>query len=220
MAPIRNHTTPPADASSKPEPNTAGVVVYSARLMEMRGRLRGLMGGDLKSRAGPRIKMKWTAVEYANGVVVKGGHRLVGWPNRANEEPHDPNGPPLDPLDTIPFGNLSDIPGGQAVIQRLLDLWTSGKMYFERADEAFIDLAKRNPKAVMPGKPPVRPAPKCWGRQSRDDIGKARGRPASGINPKTGRPYRRRKDGPKTPKMILDSDIDLADEVESDIGSE
>ncbi|EIW51340.1 uncharacterized protein TRAVEDRAFT_54648 [Trametes versicolor FP-101664 SS1] len=82
-------------------------------------------------------------------------------------------------------------------------------MYFERADEAFIDLAKRNPKAVMPGKPP-----------SRDDIGKARGRPASGINPKTGRPYRRRKDGPKTPKMILDSDIDSEDEVESDIGSE
>ncbi|KAL1937033.1 hypothetical protein VTO73DRAFT_15591, partial [Trametes versicolor] len=120
MAPIRNRTTRPADASSKAEPSLAGVVVYSARLMEMRGRLRGLMGGDLKSRAGPRIKMKWTAVEYANGVVVKGGHRLVGWPNRVNEEPHDPNGPPLDPLDTIPFGNLSDIPGGQAVIQRLL----------------------------------------------------------------------------------------------------
>ncbi|EIW56703.1 uncharacterized protein TRAVEDRAFT_49522 [Trametes versicolor FP-101664 SS1] len=38
--------------------------------------------------------------------------------------------------------------------------------------------------------------------------------------PKTGRPYRRRKDGPKTPKMILDSDIDSEDEVESDIGSE
>ncbi|KAL1948144.1 hypothetical protein VTO73DRAFT_12219 [Trametes versicolor] len=180
---------------------------FSGALMEMRGRLRYMMGTDLKRRCGDdTINMKYTGVEYANGVVVRGRHRLVGWPNGDGKDDEG-----------IPFANLSDIPGGKAVMQRLLDLWASGELRFEPVDDEYIDLAKRNPKAVLPGKPLERPAPRCWSRLSRDDIGKARGRAASGINPKTGKPYRRRKDGPKTPKVILDSDIDELDEISSDV---
>lgn len=160
-----------------------------------------------RSRAGERSNnpvadMKWTGVYYANGVVIRGGQRLVGWPN--------------DEKESIPFGNLSDIPGGQPVIERLLELWEDGTIHFETADAAHIDLARRNPKAVLPGKPPPLPKPRAWGPYGRNDIGKRRRPPvvSAGVQGRK----RRRRDGAITPKLILGegSDIDETEEIDSD----
>ncbi|KAL1943274.1 hypothetical protein VTO73DRAFT_4349 [Trametes versicolor] len=181
--------------------------VFSNGLSAKRSLLRTLIQDDLRHKAGDdNITMKWVSPEYANAVVIRGAMRLVGWPNGK--------------ADGVPFGNLSDVPGGQPVMQRLLDLWASGVLRFEPADAAHIELARRNPRAVLPGTPPTLPAPRCWGRCGRNDMGRAHGRDPSGINPRTGRAYRRRRDGPKTPKIYLGSDVDEADEVDSDVGAE
>lgn len=146
----------------------------------------------------PKASMKWAPVHYALGVVYRGRYRLVGWPKKEG----------------VPFGNLSSIPGGEPVMEFLLSLWLDGTMYFAPADDDYRDLAKRNPKAVLPADPPPRKAPKCWGSCGRNDIGKGRARPVT--NPE-GKPLRRKKDGPKTPKICLDSDVEDSDEVESDV---
>ncbi|KAI0350967.1 hypothetical protein OH77DRAFT_1411925 [Trametes cingulata] len=146
----------------------------------------------------PEARMWWTAVRYAKGVVLRGRQKLVGWPTAAG----------------IPFGNLSDIEGGQPIMRYLLDHWTDGTIRFEPADERDIDLARRNPKAVLPGVPPVLRSPRRWGPYGRNDIGRARPRPVT--NPE-GRPLRRRKDGAITPKLILDSDVEDEDDVPSDV---
>lgn len=146
--------------------------------------------------------MWWVGVHYARGVVIRGGCKLVGWPTKAG----------------IPFGNLSDIPGGQPIMQYLLDRWADGTIHFEKASESDIDLARRNPKAVLPGEPPKLHDPRRCGPYGRNDIGKSRYRPVT--NP-TGKPLRRPKNGAITPKLILNSDLEDGDgdsEVESDEG--
>ncbi|KAI1792047.1 hypothetical protein LXA43DRAFT_859192, partial [Ganoderma leucocontextum] len=79
--------------------------------------------------------MRWSAKGYARHVVIRGGKMLKGWPTDAG----------------VPFGNLSDVPGGQPVMELLLALWTSGMLRFEEASEDEVDLAVSNPTAVLPG---------------------------------------------------------------------
>ena len=133
--------------------------------------------------------MGWSKKAYAFGVVVRSGHHLRSWPTYAN----------------IPFADPSAIPGGQPTMRFLLALWDVGILRFEPATAEEIDLARRNPDAVLPGAPPALPAPFCWGPFGRNDIGLGRPRPKT--NP-LGLPLRRPKNGPKTPKLLLDSDVE------------
>ncbi len=79
--------------------------------------------------------MRWSAKGYARHVVIRAGKVLRGWPTHAG----------------VPFGNLSNVPGGQPVMDLLLALWTSGMLRFEDASEDEVDLAVWNPTAVLPG---------------------------------------------------------------------
>ncbi len=138
--------------------------------------------------------MGWSVTGYACAVVVRGRLRIVGWPVWAD----------------IPFGDLSRIPGGEPVMEFLTALWDSGELRFEPADAAHIDLARRNPHEVLPGRPVKLPAPNCWGRYPRNDLKLARFRPKT--NP-LGLPLKKgRMVGAITPKLILD-EVDEADEV-------
>ncbi|KAI1781891.1 hypothetical protein LXA43DRAFT_860998, partial [Ganoderma leucocontextum] len=80
-------------------------------------------------------RMRWSVKGYARYVIIRGGKTLVGWPTQAG----------------VPFGNLSDVPGGQPVMELLLALWMSGALRFEDATEDDVDLAVSNPVAVLPG---------------------------------------------------------------------
>lgn len=141
--------------------------------------------------------MGWSEKRYALAVVVRCRQNLVGWPWYAN----------------IPFANPSDLLGGQPVLRFLLALWNAGILRFEPATDEDVDLARRNARAVLPGTPRVRPPPFCWGPFGRNDIGLSRLRPVT--NP-MGLPLRHPRDGPKTPKLILDSDVEEEDVVDSE----
>ena len=62
----------------------------------------------------PSAKMHYTADNYLEKVVMGLRTELVGWPAG------------------IPFGNVSDLKGGNAVVERLLRELRSGRMYFRR----------------------------------------------------------------------------------------
>ncbi|KAM5532944.1 hypothetical protein V8D89_013410 [Ganoderma adspersum] len=115
---------------------------HSSRLVELRSRIRKLMDQNLKDLTGNRrARMRWSAKGYARHVVIRGGKVLKGWPTYVD----------------VRFGNLSDVPGGQPVMELLLSLWTSGMLRFEEASEEEIDLAVWNPTAVLPGAPLATP---------------------------------------------------------------
>ncbi|KAI0745703.1 hypothetical protein C8Q76DRAFT_688707 [Earliella scabrosa] len=160
---------------------------FPSELARLRYTFRRVVRMVYRERTGnPKATVRWTAVGYAHGVVGRGHLMFVGWPTWAD----------------IPFGDPSSIPGGVPILQYLLDLWESGVLRFEEADADFIDLAKRNPKAVLPGRPIDLPAPRCWGPYPRDDLGLARARPVT--NPE-GRPLRKNwLVGALTPKVIDD----------------
>ncbi|KAI1783617.1 hypothetical protein LXA43DRAFT_1102335 [Ganoderma leucocontextum] len=161
---------------------------YSTGLAKLKAALRDKMTGRLRQLTGnPNAKMRWSKKGYALGVVVRGGHHLRSWPTYAN----------------IPFADPSAIPGGQPTMRFLLALWDVGILRFEPATAEDIDLACRNPDAVLPGTPPALRAPFCWGPFGRNDIGLGRLRPKT--NP-LGLSLRHPKNGPKTPKLLLDSD--------------
>ena len=147
--------------------------------------------------------LRWSVKGYALHVVYEHGQKWNSWPTFAG----------------IPFGNLSKIPGGQGPLYLLLALWNLGILRLEDASEEERELAKRNHAAVLPGRPPVLPAPRCWGPFGTDQIGRATGRKwARGTSTPERRRATREKLGPKTPKMVLDSDvedeeIDSADEM-------
>ena len=141
--------------------------------------------------------MHWSMKTYALGVVHHGRHQLAGWPWYLN----------------IPFGNLSDIPGGQQSLGTLLMLLNLGVLRFEPIDEDFADLAKRNPKAVLPGEPVTRPTPWGLGYFGTNQMGTST---KNACFNSRGQPRRRVKDGPKTPKYVVESEVEEDTEVESD----
>ncbi len=140
--------------------------------------------------------MHWTVKTYGFGIVHRGRCQLAGWPWYLN----------------IPFGNLSDVPGGQESMHILLLLLNLGVLRFESVDDDFADLAKRNPIAVLPGAPVTRPPPWCWGPFGTNQMGTSTNNACFNSR---GEPRRRAKEGPKTPKLVLDSDIEDT-EVRSD----
>ncbi|PIL24537.1 hypothetical protein GSI_14293 [Ganoderma sinense ZZ0214-1] len=134
---------------------------HSSLLVELRSRIRKLMNQNLSAyllcppgnSGSPRLaedltgnrkaRMRWSPRGYARHVIIRGGKILKGWPTYAG----------------VPFGNLSDVPGGQPVMELLLSLWTSGTLRFEDASEDEVDLAVWNPAAVLPGAPLATPKP-------------------------------------------------------------
>ncbi|KAM5538962.1 hypothetical protein V8D89_007391 [Ganoderma adspersum] len=191
MPAVREHTEPPA-ASSRTQRQ------YSNGLGRLKAEFRGRVTTRLRHVSGnSTANMGWSEKRYARGVVVRCRQNLVGWPWYAN----------------IPFANPSDLLGGQPVLRFLLALWNAGILRFEPASDEDVDLARRNARAVLPGAPRARPPPFCWGPFGRNDIGLSRFRPVT--NP-MGLPLRHPRDGPKTPKLILDSDVEEEDVVDSE----
>ncbi|KAM5542055.1 hypothetical protein V8D89_004365 [Ganoderma adspersum] len=191
MPAIRDHSPAPARMCGHER-------AYSTGLAKLKAALRDKMTGKLRQLTGnPKAKMGWSKKAYAFGVVVRARHHLRSWPTYAN----------------IPFADPSAIPGGQPTIRFLLALWDVGILRFEPATAEDIDLARRNPDAVLPGIPPVLPAPFCWGPFGRNDIGLGRLRPKT--NP-LGLPLRHPKNGPKTAKLLLDSDVEDDEIVETE----
>ncbi|KAI1782369.1 hypothetical protein LXA43DRAFT_1051502 [Ganoderma leucocontextum] len=191
MPAIRDHTEPGVDSGGTRRQ-------YSNGLAQLKAEFRGGVTTKLRLVSGkPKAKMGWSEKGYALGVVVRCKQNLLGWPWYAN----------------IPFANPSDIVGGQPVLCFLLSLWHAGILRFETASDEDIDLARRNARAVLPGAPPTRPPPFCWGPFGRNDIGLGRLRPVT--NP-LGLPLRHPRNGPKTPKLILDSDVEDSDVVDSE----
>ncbi|KAI1782085.1 hypothetical protein LXA43DRAFT_1069337 [Ganoderma leucocontextum] len=191
MPAVRDHTESRA-------PNSVEQRHYSNGLAQLKAQFRGSVTTKLRQVSGhSTANMGWSEKRYALAVVVRCGQNLVGWPWYAN----------------IPFANPSDLVGGQPVLRFLIALWNAGILRFEPATDEDIDLARRNARAVLPGAPPTRRAPFCWGPFGRNDIGLSRFRPVT--NP-LGLPLRHPRDGPKTPKLILDSDIEEEDVVDSE----
>ncbi|TBU36882.1 hypothetical protein BD309DRAFT_975054 [Dichomitus squalens] len=151
---------------------------YSGRRSYVRGDLRTHFDQELQRLSGdPKAGMFWTFEDYIESVVLKHGHKLIGWPC------------------DIPFGNLSYVHGGVDVLTRLDTLWTSGALKFIPITEDERIAASVDPYQLAP-------APKCAHRKSqggREDIGCARPRPKTN-------PYnlalRHPKNGPKTPKYV------------------
>lgn len=141
--------------------------------------------------------MRWTEKGYAFGIVCRARLKLLGWPWYLN----------------IPFANLSSIPGGNERIRFLYMMWNIGVLRFEAATDDDVDLARRNPKAVLPGSPLTRPAPLCWGSLGTNQMGRAK---PNGVALPLKRRKRGKRTGPISPKLVLDSDIDPEDEVHSD----
>ena len=150
----------------------------------------------------PGARMGYTPTRYASAVVARGHGELKHWPGPGAGD--------------IPFGDPSAIPGGIPVLEHLVDLCERGIIHFAAADAEHINLARRNPLAVLPGKP-VKPRKfQQWGRFPRNDLGRARARPVT--NP-FGLPLKKRwLVGAITPKLILDeADEEWEDEVLSEI---
>lgn len=145
--------------------------------------------------------MRWSSGGYAHGLVVRWRLRLVGWPRG------DAESGGVD----IPFADPSSIPGGQRVIGYLLELWMTGVLHFEPADEEFVMLARRRPLEVLPGKPLEDEAPR---ERVRDDIGKARPRTVTSTDRNR---LKRRMRGAISKKVIVDSDLEV-DEIRRETG--
>ncbi|KAM5532953.1 hypothetical protein V8D89_013419 [Ganoderma adspersum] len=146
-----------ADRAATTPSRTAGT--HSSRLVELRSRVRNLMDNKLSTyllsplgnsgspslaediTGNRRARMRWSAKGYARHIVIRAEKILAGWPTYAG----------------VPFGNLSDVPGGQPVMELLLSLWTSGMLRFEEASEDDVDLAVSDPTAVLPGAPLATP---------------------------------------------------------------
>ncbi|OJT09973.1 hypothetical protein TRAPUB_13545 [Trametes pubescens] len=130
----------------------------------------------------------WYVIEgYAENTVICHGVKIEGWPS------------------SIPFRNASEIPGGCAVLTKLLKLWKEKKIKFVPATALDKLNAALNPTLVAPAPGFIHRKP--YG--GRNDIGRSRYRPKTKPD---GGPLRRPKDGPKSDKVIYDSDDEGADE--------
>ena len=102
------------------------------------------------------------------------------------------------------FANPSDIPGSASVFSNLRDQLECGTMRFARTTRTDEEIRTLDETGAAPGR--VLPARAYAGR---DDIRRHRYRPVT--NP-FNRPLRRTVRGPKTPKWVLDSDIEEEEE--------
>ncbi|PIL34694.1 hypothetical protein GSI_03474 [Ganoderma sinense ZZ0214-1] len=113
-------------------------------VVELQVCIHQLMDQKSKDLTGDRReRMRWSAKGCAWNIIIRGGKILKGCPTYAG----------------VRFGNLSDVPGGQPVMELLLSLWTSGMLRFEDASEDDVDLAVSNPTAILPGAPLTTPQP-------------------------------------------------------------
>ena len=128
----------------------------------------------------PNAKMHYSVLSYCRYVYRRYLLKLIGWP------------------DDIIFTNLSGITGMERIM-RLLTLLEAGTMRFVPVSVAEANIALYNPLHAAPAAL-HRGLPEKLGR---NDIKKRRYRPVT--NP-TNRPYRRVRNGPKTPKHVEDSE--------------
>ncbi|KAI0323222.1 hypothetical protein GY45DRAFT_1216929, partial [Cubamyces sp. BRFM 1775] len=80
----------------------------------------------------PGVHLWYTPNKYARLVVLKHKWKLVNWPAH------------------IPFDDISQIKGGNRVLQTLLELWRSGTLRFEPATERDLLDAEGDPVSVHP----------------------------------------------------------------------
>lgn len=120
--------------------------------------------------------MHYTADRYLKEIVLGMRTELVGWPAG------------------IPFGNVSSLHGGNAVVECLLHDLQSGRLYFQRVSgQQARKIAK---ECITPGKSLPRPP-----RRGRSDVKVHRLRTVKmALYPLT---------GPKTPAMV-DSDSETS----------
>ncbi len=130
----------------------------------------------------PEAAMCYTIEGYAETIVCTYGLKLVGWPVKVN------------------FADLSRVGGGCKTLGNLLELWKNDTLKFEPASELERLNAALDPTSVAPAEKYVhRKEP-----GGRNDIGRARYRWKT--NPDGSKPLRRPKDGPKSDKVVVDSD--------------
>ncbi|KAI0750299.1 hypothetical protein C8Q80DRAFT_682273 [Daedaleopsis nitida] len=159
---------------------------YASDLTRMRGELRDKMTGKLRELTrDPHARMCYSVVGYGLNVVHRRRYVLRGWPWYAD----------------IAFGNLSDVVGRKGQIWLMLALWDVGILRFEPATEEEVELGKRSPREVLPGSPWMRTSFGVGPALGRDTIKKNTGKARRGP-----RGLPRRKNGPKTPKTVEDSD--------------
>ncbi|KAI9068292.1 hypothetical protein FKP32DRAFT_1587830 [Trametes sanguinea] len=196
---------PPHEPATGTDLPTPSGHLYTGRLTRLRAQLRQHIRDELRTVSGrPRAHMSWSPYRYSSRIVAGRGLTLVGWPN----DPDHPEG-------AVPFGDPSDIPGGQPVISRLLELWRSGELHFEDATPLQQQLAVRDPRAVLPGEPLMLPEHRSATSYGRNDMGKARAQP--NVVDEDGEPVERRHKrlGAMSSKLVLD-EFDAEDEVTSD----
>ena len=81
------------------------------------------------------IGMHWATNQFVNYIVRGEGHVVTGWPQ------------------SIPFGDPSYLPGGEKCLRKLLEMWKSGAVRWEKATEDELGRAVLNPVSVLPSTP-------------------------------------------------------------------
>ncbi|KAI0323215.1 hypothetical protein GY45DRAFT_1376488 [Cubamyces sp. BRFM 1775] len=99
----------------------------------IRAGLRVTFNGGLRELTGIKdAHVSYPVRKYARLVVLRYGHKFVGWPPG------------------IPFRNLSKIPGGIRTLAVLQDAWDRGTLRFEVATKEDLEEAARSPVSVHP----------------------------------------------------------------------
>ena len=124
--------------------------------------------------------MRYSVLSYSRYVFRRYLLRLVGWP------------------DNVLFANLSEVTGAERLL-RLLALLEQNVLNVVPVSVAEANIAMYNPLYAAPA-PLHLGIPENLGR---NDLKKRRRRPVT--NP-TNRPYKRVRNGPKTPKEIVEED--------------
>ena len=117
--------------------------------------------------------MHYTEGLYLKKIVGEAKVELVGWPR------------------DIPFGNLSQLKGGAAVAERLLDELKSGRMHFRRLKPEEVRVIQAS--HITPGRCEPRPPRRVRSDESQHHLRRVH----VARYPRT---------GPKTPAVVEDSD--------------
>ncbi len=93
-----------------------------------------LLSGEATGRT--NAKMHWSPDGYADKIVKGERKKIAGvWPAG------------------VPFGDPSHIQGGCAPLQKLLDAWERGEVWFADATAEDVRRAAMDPRSVLPGEP-------------------------------------------------------------------
>ncbi|KAH9828624.1 uncharacterized protein C8Q71DRAFT_819284 [Rhodofomes roseus] len=191
------HTKPPQRRSLwpgliLPKKRIKRKTTYGTRFTRARGEIRQLLTKQLQSISGKETAaMKWTAESFYTHVAKEYAVCLDGWPQH------------------LVFANLSDVPGGIAMLQDLLSRIHRGVLVFTKLSED--EHKALTVQSAAPGKFTPRPP-----RAQRRDYGVQRVPPWLRLS----RPPRKVCVGPKSSEYVEDSDAydSEVEEIESVAG--